>query len=95
MPGRIEGSVVAVTPEGDLVTSISSDQLRSAPRDHSVVVSCGEHETVGIFSPDHQEAPMTFLAVLKEGEPLRLVIVGDSAKMMLGINVGDPVTVKW
>lgn len=38
---------------------------------------------------------MTFLAVLKEGEPLRLVIVGDSAKMMLGINVGDPVTVKW
>lgn len=95
MPGRIEGSVVAITAEGDLVTSISSDQLRGAPRDPSVLISCGDHETVGIFPPDHQEAPMTFLAVLKEGDPLRLVIVGDSAKMMLGITVGEAVTVKW
>lgn len=95
MPGRIEGSVVAITPEGDLVTSISSEQLRAAPRDHSVIVACGDHETVGIFPPEHQEAPMTFLAVLEEGGPLNLVIVGDSAKMMLGIAVGEQVTVKW
>ncbi len=95
MPGRVEGSVVAISPEGHLVTSIASDQLRSAPRDHSVMISCGEHETVGIFPPDHQEAPMTFLAILKEGGPLSLVIVGDSAKMMLGITVGEQVTVKW
>lgn len=95
MPGRIEGSVVAITAEGDLVTSIASDQLKSAPRDPSVLISCGDHETVGIFPPDHQEAPMTFLAILKEGGPLTLVIVGDSAKMMLGIAVGEQVTVKW
>lgn len=95
MPGRIEGSVVAITPEGDLVTSITSEQLRSVPRDPSVLISCGEHETVGIFPPDHQEAPMTFLAILKEGGPLNLVIVGDSAKMMLGISVGEQITVKW
>jgi hypothetical protein len=95
VPGRIEGSVVAITPEGDLVTSITADQLRAAPRDHSVMISCGEHETVGIFPPDHQEAPMTFLAVLKEGGPLHLTIVGDSAKMMLGIMMGEQVTVKW
>jgi hypothetical protein len=93
--GRIEGSVVAITPEGDLVTSISSEQLRGAPRDPSALISCGEHETVGIFPPDHQEAPMTFLDILKEGDPLKPVIVGDSAKMMLGISVGETVTVKW
>jgi hypothetical protein len=95
VPGRIEGSVVAITAEGDLVTSISSDQLKTAPRDPSVLISCGEHETVGLFPPDHQEAPMTFLAILKEGDPLKLVIVSDSAKMMLGIAVGVTVTVKW
>lgn len=87
--------MVAITAEGDLVTSIASDQLKSAPRDPSVLISCGDHETVGIFPPDHQEAPMTFLAILKEGGPLTLVIVGDSAKMMLGIAVGEQVTVKW
>jgi hypothetical protein len=95
VPGRIEGSVVAITPDGDLVTSISSEQLRSAPRDHSVLISCGDHETVGIFPPDHQEAPMTFLAVLKEGGPLHLIITGDSARMMLGISVGEAVAVQW
>ncbi|HND52419.1 MAG TPA: adenosylmethionine-8-amino-7-oxononanoate aminotransferase [Pirellulaceae bacterium] len=95
MPGRIEGKVTAVTPAGDLVTDIPVGNLADAPRDERTTVTCDEHVTQGLFAADHQEPPMTFLALLGAGGFLELVIVGDSAKIMLGIRPGQPVVVSW
>ncbi len=95
MPGQIEGKVVSYSEEGNLVTDISAEMLRTVPRDPSVVITCDEHQTMGLFTPDHQEPPMTLLAQFTPGGVLELVIVGDSAKIMLGVRVGQPVTVKW
>lgn len=92
---KIEGKIVAITPEGNLVSDIAADRLSSAPRDTSVVVRCDEHETRGIFGVDHQEPPFTLLALLGGHETLELTIVGDSAKIMLGVGLGTPVTVEW
>ena len=93
MAGRIQGSVVSVTAAGSLVTDITADRLRDAPRDERTQVRCDEHFTQGIFPPEHGEPEMTFLAVLGESGPLQLEIVGDSASLMLGIRVGQRVTV--
>ena len=55
----------------------------------------GKHETVGLFSAGHGEPEMSFLALLGDGGFLELTIVGDSAKMMLGIHPGERVSVQW
>ena len=38
---------------------------------------------------------MTFLAILDDSGPLQLEIVGENASLMLGIRVGQQVTVEW
>ena len=95
MAGKIQGSVVAVTAAGSLVTDITAEQLRDVPRDERTQVRCDEHFTQGIFPPTHGEPEMTFLAVLGDSRPLQLDIVGESASLMLGIRVGQQVTVEW
>jgi S-adenosylmethionine hydrolase len=93
--GRIEGKIVAISDEGNLVTDIPSDQLRHAPTNESVRIRCDEHETVGIFPADHGQPEATFLAVLGQGGMLELRIVGMSARDMLGVRVGEAVVVEW
>jgi S-adenosylmethionine hydrolase len=95
VPGKIEGSVVAYGETGNLITDITAAQLRNAPTDESVVIVCDEHETMGIFGADHNQPPMTYIALVGESGNLELAIVGDSAKIMLGVARGTPVSVKW
>jgi S-adenosylmethionine hydrolase len=95
VPGKIEGTVVAYGPTGNLITDIANDRLAGAARASGVVVSCDEHETVGIFPPDHEEQPATLLAIQGRGGTLELTIVGDSAKAMLGVPLHEKVVVKW
>jgi S-adenosylmethionine hydrolase len=95
VPGTIEGKVVAYGPEGNLVTDIPHAQLDAAPRDTSVSIRCDEHETVGLFSPGHREPEMSLLALLAPSGFLELTIVGDSAKIMLGVRVGEKVVIAW
>lgn len=95
MSGKIEGKIVAITESGGLVTDISAEQLRSAPRDESVLVSCDEHETCGIYPAEHGQPEATFLAYINSNGVLELDIVGVGAAPMLGIRVGQAVVVKW
>lgn len=95
MPGKIEGAVVAYSESGNLITDIPHDRLRTVPSGGSVSVVCDEHETVGIFPADHKEPDFTFLAMLGPSGFLELAIVGESAKAMLGVRLGEKVLVKW
>lgn len=95
MPGKIEGTVVAYSPAGNLVTDIANDRLAKVPQGIGVSVTCDEHETVGIFPADHPEEPCTLMAILGESGCLELTIVGDSAKIMLGVPLQEKVVVKW
>lgn len=96
MPGgRVEGKIVSVTDTGNLVTDISSQQLQAAPRGEQTAICCDEHETRGLFSPDHNEPAFTFLAILNDAGQLELTIVGDSARDMLGLRPGMEVVVQW
>ena len=95
MPGKIEGKIAAYGPTGNLVTDIPNDRLKSVPSGDSAKVICDEHETVGIFPSDHQEEPMTLMAILGSDGFLELTIVGDSAKAMLGVSLNEKVVVKW
>jgi len=95
VPGKIEGKITSYSEAGNLVSDIAVDRLRTVPRDQSVTVTCDEHQTVGLFSPDHKEPEMTLLALLAPSGFLELVIVGDSAKIMLGVRPGQAITVQW
>lgn len=91
---KVQGTITAVTDSGDLITSITPAQLDGAPRDERTAISCGGHQTIGLFSPEHKEPEMTFLAIVDD-TALRLTIVGDSARIMLGLRAGEPVVVEW
>ena len=95
MPGKIDGRVVAIRDNGNLVTDIMAAQLRTAPTDERFSVSCDEHVTNGLFTAEHGEPEMTFLALLGADGSLELEIVGDSASLMLGVRVGEKVSVRW
>lgn len=95
MAGKVVGKITSFTETGNAVTDIPVERLAAAPRDASVAIRCDEHETAGLFTAEHTEPEFTFLALLGASGFLELVIVGESAKMMLGIRVGDGVTVKW
>jgi S-adenosylmethionine hydrolase len=95
VPGKIEGTVVAYGPAGNLVTDIANDRLANVPQGTSVSVTCDEHETVGIFPANHPEEPCTLMAILGESGCLELTIVGDSAKVMLGVTLKEKVVVMW
>jgi S-adenosylmethionine hydrolase len=95
VPGKIEGSVVAYGPTGNLITDIPHDRLKGVPTGDAVKVACDEHETVGIYPADHQEEPCTLMAILGPSGFLELTIVGDSAQLMLGVPLCEKVTVKW
>lgn len=95
MAGRIDGQVVSISESGNLVTDITADQLTSVPRDDQVTIRCDEHETLGIFEGDHEQPAFTLIAVLGGSGCLELEVVGDSAKMMLGVSVGEKVEVHW
>jgi S-adenosylmethionine hydrolase len=95
LPGKIEGAVVAYGPTGNLITDIANDRLRGVAAPTTAKVICDEHETIGIFSADHQEQPCTLMAILGSSGCLELTIVADSAKAMLGVPLKEKVTVKW
>ena len=96
MPGgKLEGKIVSITAEGDVVSDITAEQLRLVPRGEQTSIVCDEHETRGIFSPEHQEPACTLLAILNPAGQLQLTIVGDSARDMLGLRVGMPIELSW
>lgn len=95
MPGQIVGKITAYSPDGSLISDITAEQLRSAPRGEQVAISCDEHETNGIFEGEHQQPPFTLIALIGADGKLRLEIVGDSARMMLGVVLGEVITVRW
>ncbi len=96
MSGRIEGIVVEVTSNGDLITNISSAQWKPIPRstDTRVLID-GEHETIGLFDTNHQQPSMTLVAIAENEAPLRLHLVDDSAAIMLGVRPGAPIDIRW
>jgi len=95
LANMIEGSVTEISKSGDLVTDITSGQLKDVPRDQSVTVSFGPHETVGIHTKDHGEPDSTLIAVVGDSERLEVGIVGISIHEMLGVQIGEKVVVKW
>ncbi|ADB18686.1 hypothetical protein Psta_4033 [Pirellula staleyi DSM 6068] len=95
MPGKIEGTIVAFSSDGNLVSDIPNSSLAGAPRGENVLIACDEHETIGLFEPGHGQPDMTLLALLGESGFLELTIVSDSAKIMLGVSRGTPIVVKW
>jgi hypothetical protein len=94
LPGQIEGKIVASSESGNLISDIANERLRDVPH-RMATIACDEHETVGIFAADHTEEPFTLMAVLGHGGCLELTIVGESAKAMLGVRIGEKIVVKW
>lgn len=95
MANRIEGKIVAVDAFGNLLTDISRKMLAGAPDDDSVVIHCEGHETYRIFAAYDDQPSMTLVAVLGSNDQLELAIVDESAKIMLGVDVGETVEVRW
>ena len=95
MANAIDGLVTSINENGDLITDITAENMAAAPRDVSVSVVFGAHETVGIFAGNHGEPDSTLIAVLADSGFLEIGIVGMSIHEMLQINVGEKITVKW
>lgn len=95
MSQTLTGKVVEVDPAGNLITDIPSERLRGAPNDASLRVVVDEHETYGLYPPQHSQPSMTLVAIVEGNLPLKIVLVDDSASAMLGVRVGAMVEVHW
>lgn len=96
MSRRIQGKVVEVGANGDLITDIAPKDWRDIPRSSETRVKVDqEHETVGIFGNDHGQPSMTLIAIADGEGPLKLHLVDDSASIMLGVRSGASVEVCW
>jgi S-adenosyl-L-methionine hydrolase (adenosine-forming) len=95
VPNRIDGEVIEVDSFGNLVTNITQAMLEGVPRGDSVIITCDEHETQGIFATFSDQPPMTFMAHVGSTGRLELAIVDENASAMLGVRVGAPVRVSW
>lgn len=94
MAAKLSGKVVEIDAAGSLVTDIPPGELDGAPRDASLRIAVEEHETFGLYPKDHSQPAMTLVAVLDDDQ-LKVTIVGESASVMLGVQVGAPVEVNW
>ena len=92
---QIEGEVTAVDSFGNLVTNITAEMLEGVPVDDAVGIYCEEHETRGIFTTYSDQPAMTLIALIGSSGQLEMAIVEDSAKIMLGVDEGAKVIVKW
>lgn len=95
MAGKVVGKIVGFSPQGSLLTDITREQLSHAPRDERFSVRCDEHETTCLFEGPHDQPPSTLIAVINDSGRLELEIVGDSARLMLGVSLGEPVEATW
>ncbi len=95
VPNRIEGEVVEVDSFGNLITNITRAMLDGLPGGDSVIITCEEHETQGIFATFSDQPPMTLMAHVGSTGRLELAIVDENASAMLGVKAGAPVRVSW
>ena len=95
MAAKVQGKVIEISDQGDLVTDICGDQLVNAPRSEAVRIQVEDHETFGVFGEEHGQPAMTLIAILGNDDRLRLHLVSDSASMMLGVRKQAPVEVHW
>jgi S-adenosylmethionine hydrolase len=92
---KLQGKVVSVSENGDLITSIKASELQTAPRDESVTVSFDGHHTAGIYSVDHDQPEMTLIALIGDADCLEIRLVGESANAFLSVGIGAGVSVEW
>ena len=95
MAGTLSGNVVEVDDAGNLITDIPASSLADKPHDASLRIVVDEHETFGVYPEDHSQPSMTLVAILEKEQPLKIVLVDDSASAMLGVRVGASVEVHW
>jgi S-adenosylmethionine hydrolase len=92
---RLVGSVVDISPSGDLVTDLTQAQLAAVGYNtETKVVVDDEFETIGIYGEDHKQPEMTLVAILGNDSPLRLSLISDSASRMLGVKKGAKVEIR-
>lgn len=91
----LEGCVESISSAGDLITDISVQGAQEAPNLHEVKIQVGPHETIGIYTPDHNEPDGTLIAIQNAEGLIEVGITGMNISEMLGIQVGEKVTLSW
>lgn len=94
-PRSILGAVLMVDSFGNLITNISADDLRDAPRGEQTVIACGGHTTRGVARSYGERPPRTLLALVGSSGYLELAIAGGHAAKTLGADIGSEVAISW
>ena len=94
-PGRIEGEVLDIDSFGNLITNIEAELLGEVPANCQVRVELDEHKTEGIYSTYADRPSQALIALVGSSGRLELAVVGDNAAAMLGVRVGESVTIIW
>lgn len=92
---HVSGQVTELNEAGDLLTDIAVSSCELAPNLLEVKIQIGPHETLGIHPANHNEPEGTLIAIASERGLLDISITGMNISEMLGISVGQKVTVSW
>ena len=95
MPNKIKGEVVSISESGNLISDISVESVADAPQNESVIIKFGGHETFGIHPQEHGQPDATMVASNGKSGFVEIEIVGIPLAGMLGIKVGEAITITW
>ena len=95
MTNRVDGKIKEIGGRGNLITDIENSKLAEVPRDATTSIRFGGHETIGLYEAGHSEPESTMVAFLGDADFLEIEIVGMNLAEMLGMKVGESVSVVW
>ncbi len=92
---EIHGMVVSFDTFGNLITDISGGMLEEAGSSSSLQIKCGAHVVREMVRAYGRGVAGSLVALVGSSGLLELAVVNGSAAQMLGVEVGDEVTVTW
>ncbi len=92
---EIHGMVVSFDTFGNLITDISGGMLEEARSSSSLQIECSAHVVREMVRAYGRGVAGSLVALVGSSGLLELAVVNGSAAQMLGVEVGDEVTVTW
>ncbi len=90
---QVTGEVCTIDTFGNLITNIERERLRSLGPPETLRVACRGQTICGLCRTYGEAAAEQVVALMGSHDRLEIAMVGGNAQKILGIGVGEPVTV--
>lgn len=91
----IQGTIISFDSFGNLITDITAQTLFEASAKNPMSIHCGHHEIQNLVKTYGTQPPGSLVALIGSSHFLELAVVNGNAAHVLGVDVGEKITVTW